>query len=43
MVASVGGGLLLVSWWVVPFVADQAYSTNMGWQNVSTYVSTSSR
>jgi len=35
MVSSVGGGLLLVSWWVVPFVADRAYSTNMGWQNVT--------
>jgi hypothetical protein len=38
MVVSVGGGLLLVSWWLVPFAADQAYSTNMGWLNVSTYV-----
>ncbi|HXQ75605.1 MAG TPA: 6-pyruvoyl-tetrahydropterin synthase-related protein [Acidimicrobiales bacterium] len=39
MVASVGGGLLLASWWIVPFALDQAYSTNMGWLNVSTYVS----
>jgi hypothetical protein len=38
MVSSVGGGLLLVSWWAVPFLLDQAYSTNMGWQNVSTYM-----
>ncbi|MGH9018366.1 MAG: 6-pyruvoyl-tetrahydropterin synthase-related protein, partial [Acidimicrobiales bacterium] len=37
MVASVGGGLLLVSWWAVPFLLDQAYSTNMGWLNVNTY------
>ena len=34
MVSSVGGGLLLISWWLVPFVADRAYSTSMGWQNV---------
>jgi 6-pyruvoyl-tetrahydropterin synthase related domain len=34
MVVSVGGGLLLVSWWVVPFARDQAYATNMGWLNV---------
>ncbi|HXQ62668.1 MAG TPA: hypothetical protein VN796_10060 [Acidimicrobiales bacterium] len=40
MVSSVGGGLLLVSWWAVPFALDQAYATNMGWLNVSTYVST---
>ncbi len=39
MVTSVGGGLLLVSWWAVPFLLDQAYSTNMGWLNVTTYVS----
>jgi hypothetical protein len=39
MVCSVGGGLLLVSWWAVPFALDQAYATNMGWLNVSTYVS----
>ena len=39
MVVSVGCGLLLVSWWAVPFGLDQAYSTNMGWQNVTTYVS----
>jgi hypothetical protein len=39
MVASVGGGLLLVSFWAVPFGLDQAYSTNMGWENVTTYVS----
>ena len=39
MVVSVGGGLLLVSWWAIPFAVDQAYSTNMGWLNVSTYLS----
>jgi hypothetical protein len=38
MVASVGGGLLLVSWWVVPFALDQAYATNMGWLNVTPVV-----
>jgi len=34
MVSTIGVGLLLVSWWVVPFVTEQAYSTNMGWVNV---------
>jgi hypothetical protein len=38
MVSAVGGGLLLVSWWVVPFALDQVYATNMGWLNVSTYL-----
>jgi hypothetical protein len=27
-----------VAWWAVPFLTEQAYSTTMGWQNVSTYV-----
>jgi hypothetical protein len=36
---STGGlGLLLSAFWWVPFVADQAYSTSMGYQNVTTYV-----
>ncbi len=39
MVVSVGCGLLLVAWWAVPFGLDQAYSTNMGWLNVTTFVS----
>ena len=30
-------GLMLVAWWAVPFVLEQAYTTNMGWQNVTTY------
>jgi len=34
----VGTSFLLVAWWAVPFVTEQAYSTTMGWQNVSTYV-----
>jgi len=33
-----GTGFLLVAWWAVPFVTEQAYSTTMGWQNVTTYV-----
>ncbi|MGA2037336.1 MAG: 6-pyruvoyl-tetrahydropterin synthase-related protein [Acidimicrobiales bacterium] len=37
MVSTVGVGLLLVSWWVVPFAAEQAYSTSMGWLNVHTF------
>ncbi|HEY5252998.1 MAG TPA: 6-pyruvoyl-tetrahydropterin synthase-related protein [Acidimicrobiales bacterium] len=39
MVVSIGCGLLLVAWWAVPFGLDQAYSTNMGWLNVTTFVS----
>jgi hypothetical protein len=39
MVSSVGVGLLLVAWWAVPFITEQAYSTNMGWVNVTTYAS----
>jgi len=31
-------GFLLVAWWAVPFLLQQAYSTTMGWQNVTTYV-----
>jgi hypothetical protein len=27
-------GVGLTAWWLVPFVADQAYSTNMGWTNI---------
>jgi hypothetical protein len=33
----VGTSFLLVAWWAVPFVMEQAYSTTMGWQNVSTF------
>jgi hypothetical protein len=39
MVSSLGIGLLLISWWLVPFVLDRAYSTSMGWQNVTPTVS----
>ncbi|HEY5023940.1 MAG TPA: hypothetical protein VII76_03105 [Acidimicrobiales bacterium] len=37
LVSVVGTAFLLVAWWAVPFVMEQAYSTTMGWQNVSTY------
>jgi len=37
MVSTIGVGLLLVSWWVVPFVTEQAYSTNMGWVKVTSF------
>ena len=37
VVSVVGTGFLLVAWWAVPFVMEQAYSTTMGWQNVTTY------
>ncbi|MGA2521675.1 MAG: hypothetical protein ABSG81_12770 [Acidimicrobiales bacterium] len=33
----VGTSFLLVAWWAVPFITEQAYSTTMGWQNVTTY------
>jgi len=36
-VSVVGSTFLLVAWWAVPFVMEQAYSTTMGWQNVTTY------
>jgi len=39
MVSAVGTGLLLCAWWWVPFLAEQAYSTNMGWVNVTTFSS----
>jgi hypothetical protein len=37
LVSVLGTTFLLVAWWAVPFVAEQAYSTTMGWQNVTTY------
>ena len=37
MVSTVGTAMLLVSWWLVPFGAEQAYSTSMGWVNVHTF------
>jgi hypothetical protein len=33
----VGTAFLLVAWWAVPFITEQAYSTTMGWQNVTTF------
>ena len=38
MASVVGTAFLLVAWWAVPFVVQQAYSTTMGWQNVTTFV-----
>ena len=38
LVSVVGTSFLLVAWWAVPFVMEQAYSTTMGWQNVTTFV-----
>jgi hypothetical protein len=38
MVSSIGTGMLLIAWWLVPFITQQAYSTSMGWINVHTYV-----
>ena len=32
VVGAIGVGL--TAWWLVPFVVDQPYSTNMGWQNI---------
>jgi 6-pyruvoyl-tetrahydropterin synthase related domain len=31
-------GLALTGFWAVPFVLRHGYTTNMGWQNVTTYV-----
>jgi hypothetical protein len=38
IVSSVGTGLLLVAFWAVPFGLEQAFTTNMGWANVTTYM-----
>ena len=35
-----GGGLLLAAWWLVPFVAESAYSTSMNYSKVTTYAAT---
>jgi 6-pyruvoyl-tetrahydropterin synthase related domain len=35
--STVGAGLLLSGWWLVPFGIDQPYSTSMGYTNVTTY------
>ncbi len=37
LVSVIGTSFLLVAWWAVPFVLEQAYSTTMGWQNVTTF------
>jgi hypothetical protein len=37
LVSVVGSGFLLAAWWAVPFIMEQAYSTTMGWQNVTTF------
>jgi hypothetical protein len=39
MVSTLGIAGLLVSFWALPFIVEQAYSTNMGWLNVTTYAS----
>jgi hypothetical protein len=39
-VATVGAtAALLTAWWALPFVAEQAYTTDMGWRNIRTYAS----
>ncbi len=38
-VSTVGIGMLLVSWWLVPFVMDLTYSTSMNYSKVTTYMS----
>lgn len=35
--STVGCGLALSAWWLVPFGLRQAYSTSMGYDNVTTY------
>ncbi len=37
MVTTVGTAGLLSSWWGLPFSFEQSYTTNMGWQNLTTY------
>jgi hypothetical protein len=38
IVSSVGVGALLTAWWWVPFILQQAYTTSMGYTNVTTFV-----
>ncbi|HXW33739.1 MAG TPA: 6-pyruvoyl-tetrahydropterin synthase-related protein [Acidimicrobiales bacterium] len=38
LVTALGTGVLLVAWWAIPFVVDQAYTTDMGWMNVRTFM-----
>jgi hypothetical protein len=37
-ISSMGIGILLVSFWWVPFVTEQAYATSLGYVNVHTFV-----
>ena len=37
MITTIGVGLLLVSWWLVPFGLEEAWTTNMGWVNVRSF------
>ncbi|MHB1502713.1 MAG: 6-pyruvoyl-tetrahydropterin synthase-related protein [Acidimicrobiales bacterium] len=38
MVSTIGTAGLLASWWGIPFAAFQAYTTDMGWVNVTSYL-----
>ncbi|HMD45473.1 MAG TPA: hypothetical protein VKG43_04905 [Acidimicrobiales bacterium] len=38
-VSTVGIGLALSAWWLVPFAIRQPYATSMGYENVTTYAS----
>jgi hypothetical protein len=38
LISSVGTGALLTAWWWVPFILQQAYTTSMGYSNVTTFV-----
>ena len=38
LVAAGAIGVGLTAWWLVPFVVDQPYATDMGWQNVGGYL-----
>lgn len=35
--STIGLGILLSSWWLVPFVLQHGYSTQMGYENVTTF------
>ncbi len=37
MVTTIGTAGLLTCWWGLPFSFEQSYTTNMGWQNLTTY------
>ena len=38
VISSVGTAGLLTAWWWVPFVLQQAYTTSMGYTNITTFV-----